>query len=57
MLIYVDNKSKIDLSKNPVFYGRSKYIDIRFHFIRDCIERGDILVKHIKTREQKADMC
>lgn len=56
VIIYVDNKSTIDLSKNPVFHGRSKHIDVRFHFIRDCIERGDILVKHVKTREQKADV-
>ena len=56
VIIYVDNKSAIDLSKNLVFHGRSKHIDVRFHFIRDCIERGDILVKHVKTREQKADV-
>lgn len=56
VIIYVDNKSTIDLSKNPVSHGRSKHIDIRFHFIRDCIERGDILVKYVKTGEQKADV-
>ena len=56
VIIYVDNKSAIDLSKNLVFHGRSKHIDVRFHFIRDCIERGDILVKHVKIREQKADV-
>ncbi|XP_074351075.1 secreted RxLR effector protein 161-like [Apium graveolens] len=34
----IDNKSAIDLSKNPIFHGRSKYIDIRYHFIRECVE-------------------
>ena len=38
----VDNKSSLDLMKNPVFHGRSKHIDIRFHFIRECIDNGDI---------------
>lgn len=33
VVIYVDNKSTIDLEKNPVFHGRSKHIDIRYHFI------------------------
>lgn len=55
MVIYVDKKSTFDLSKNPVFHGRSKHIDIRFQYIRDCIERGEILVKYVKTAEQKAD--
>lgn len=42
--------------KNPVFHGRSKHIDIRFHFIRECVENGEIIVKHICTRNQKADI-
>ncbi|XP_074348951.1 secreted RxLR effector protein 161-like [Apium graveolens] len=39
--LFIDNKSAIDLAKNPVFHGRSKHIDVRFHFIRECIENGD----------------
>ncbi|XP_074361065.1 secreted RxLR effector protein 161-like [Apium graveolens] len=44
-----NSKSAIDLAKNPSFHGMSKHIDIRFHFIRECIENGDIVVKHIYT--------
>nr|KAJ0194783.1 hypothetical protein LSAT_V11C700360190 [Lactuca sativa] len=51
----VDNKSTLDLMKNPVFHGRSKHIDIRFHFIRECIENGDISVSHVCRKKQKAD--
>lgn len=40
VIIYIDNKSSIDLAKNPVFHGRSKHIDIRYHFIRECVEKG-----------------
>lgn len=54
--IYVVNKSAIDLAKNPVFHGRSKHIDIRYHFIRECVERGKIVIKHIMTEEQRADV-
>lgn len=56
VIIYVDNKSAIDLTKNPIINGRSKHIDMRFHFIRDCVERGEIEVKYVKTQEQKADI-
>lgn len=56
VILYIDNKSAIDLAKNPVFHGRSKHIDIRFHFVRECVERGEIIVKHVKTEHQKADV-
>ena len=56
VMLYIDNKSAIDLTKNPVFHGRSKHIDIRYHFIRECVEQGSIIVKHIKTEEQRADV-
>lgn len=56
VIIYVDNKSAIDLTKNPVFHGRSKHIDIRYHFIRECVERGDIIIKHVRREEQRADI-
>ena len=51
----VDNKSAIALMKNPVFNGRSKHIDTRFHFIHECVEEGKIMVDFIRTEEQRAD--
>lgn len=53
--LFIDNKSAIDLAKNPVFHGRSKHINIRSHFIRECVERGEIIVKHIRGDKQRAD--
>jgi hypothetical protein len=53
--LYVDNNSAIALMKKPIFHGRGKHIDIKFHFIRECIERGQITMKHVCTDEQKAD--
>jgi hypothetical protein len=51
----VDNNSAITLMKNLVFHGRSKHIDIKYHFIRECVEHGQIVVKRVGTWEQKAD--
>lgn len=56
VVLYIENKSVIDLAKNPVFHGRSKNIDIRYHFIRECVKRGEITVKHIGTESQRADI-
>ena len=56
VVIYVDNRSAINLAKNPVFNGRSKHIDIRYHFIRECVERGEIKIKHVRIEEQRTDV-
>ena len=39
-MIHCDNQSCIKLSENPVFHDRFKHIDIRYHFIKDCVQRG-----------------
>nr|GEY67742.1 ribonuclease H-like domain, reverse transcriptase, RNA-dependent DNA polymerase [Tanacetum cinerariifolium] len=54
--IRVDNKSTITLMKNPVFHIRSKHIDIRYHFIRECVEKNQIEVEHISGDLQRADI-
>lgn len=54
--IYIDNKSAIDLAKNPVFHGRSKHIDVRYHFIRECVNRGEIVISYIRSEKQCADI-
>ena len=54
--LLMDNMSAIALSKNPVHHDRSKHIDTRFHFIRECIEEGKVEVDHIGTAEQVADI-
>ncbi|KAC9222872.1 hypothetical protein E3N88_46171 [Mikania micrantha] len=54
--IHVDNEAAIAITKNPVYHSRSKHIDIRFHFIRDCYEKKLIDVVKIHTNEQRADL-
>ena len=56
VMIQIDNKSAIALTKNPVFHGRSKHIHLRFHFIRECIEKNMVSVEHIAGVKQKADI-
>jgi hypothetical protein len=52
----VDNKSALTLAKNPVFHERSKYIRIKYHFIRNCLEDGSIKAEYISTIDQLADI-
>ncbi|GJT66510.1 ribonuclease H-like domain, reverse transcriptase, RNA-dependent DNA polymerase [Tanacetum coccineum] len=54
--IQVDNKSAIALMKNPVFHGRSKHIDTKYYFIRECVEKEDIQIEFVNGEYQKADI-
>jgi hypothetical protein len=54
--LLVDNKSAIQLCKNPVLHERTKHIDTRFHFIRKCVQDGRIIVEYVPTGEQLADI-
>ncbi|GJV53573.1 retrovirus-related pol polyprotein from transposon TNT 1-94 [Tanacetum coccineum] len=47
--IFCDNTSAIAISNNPVLHSRTKHIDIRYHFIRDHILKGDIELHFIPT--------
>ncbi|OIW07850.1 hypothetical protein TanjilG_19951 [Lupinus angustifolius] len=51
----VDNKSSINLAKNPVSHGRSKHIETKFHFLRDQVGKKKVELIHCKTEIQIAD--
>eukprot|EP00253_Pinus_taeda_P035427 PITA_35427 len=55
-VIFCDNSSAIALSKNSVFHKRTKHIDTRFHYIRELVNNGEIVLKHCRTQEQVADI-
>eukprot|EP00253_Pinus_taeda_P019372 PITA_19372 len=55
-VIFCDNSSAIALSKNSVFHKRTKHIDKRFHYIRELVNSGEIVLQHCRTREQIADI-
>jgi hypothetical protein len=54
--VFCDNSSTIKLSKNPVLHGRSKHIDIRFHFLRNLSCDGKVELKHCASQNQLADI-
>jgi hypothetical protein len=54
--ILCDNKRCIKMIENLVFHNMSKHIEIRYHFIRDMVERGALKLQYISTDEQVADV-
>lgn len=54
--IYCDNKSALMLAKNPVFLSRTKHIEIKHHFIRELMAKGEVKLESCGTEEQLADL-
>jgi hypothetical protein len=54
--INCDNQSSVKLSENPVFHDRSKHIEIKYHYIRDMVQRKIVHVQYLSTHEQIADI-
>jgi hypothetical protein len=51
-----DNESAIRMADNPVEHSRTKHIDIRYHFLRDHQQKGDIEIAYVNTQNQLADI-
>ena len=49
------NQSAIHLTENPKFHNRTKHIDVKYHFIRDCYGEGIITLSYIPTGDMLAD--
>ncbi|GJW44934.1 retrovirus-related pol polyprotein from transposon TNT 1-94 [Tanacetum coccineum] len=54
--LFCDNTSAIAISNNLILHSRTKHIDIRYHFIRDHILKGDIELYFVPTDLQPADI-
>ncbi|KAK7275147.1 hypothetical protein RIF29_16256 [Crotalaria pallida] len=54
--IKCDNTSAINLTKNPVYHSRTKHIEIRHHFLRDHVQKGDCTIDFVSTENQLADV-
>jgi hypothetical protein len=49
--IMMDNQSAIALSKNLVLHARSKHIKTKYHFIRECVDRGKVTLESVGTAD------
>jgi hypothetical protein len=51
-----DNESAIRMADNPIEHNRTKHIDIRYNFLRDHQQKGDIKIAYVNTQNQLADI-
>ncbi|XP_068340298.1 uncharacterized mitochondrial protein AtMg00810-like [Pyrus communis] len=54
--LHCDSISALSLSTNPVFHSRIKHLDIDYHFVRERVQKKDIVVHYISTDNQVADV-
>ena len=47
--IHCDKQSCVKLSENPVFHDKSKHIEIKYHYIRDMVQRGAVNLQYVAT--------
>jgi hypothetical protein len=55
IVIHCDNQRCLKLTENPVFHDRSKHIEMKYHYIRDMVQKGAIKLQCIRTDEQTAE--
>jgi hypothetical protein len=51
-----DSTGAISVAKNPMLHSRTKHIEVRYHFLRDNVEKGNIDLIHVPTEKQLADI-
>ncbi|GJT90421.1 hypothetical protein Tco_1079266 [Tanacetum coccineum] len=54
--MYCNSKSAIAISCNPVQHSKTKHIDIRYHFIKEHVEKGTVEIYFVGTEYQLADL-
>ena len=53
--LYFDSTVALEYAKDPQYHGKSKHIEIKYHFIRDMAVRGEVVMKHISTGSMVVD--
>ena len=53
---YSDSQSGIFLAKNPTFHSKTKYIQVKYHFIRHLLSDEQLKLEKIYGSENPTDM-
>ena len=54
-VVFSDSQGVVALARNPVHHNASKHIEVRYHFVRECVTRGKLSLEKVATAENVAD--
>jgi len=54
--IFCDNSSAINISKNLVLHSKTKHISIKFHFLREQVNKGEVRLEYVPSKDQLVDI-
>ena len=55
--LFIDNRGARLLAKNPVHHNNTKYIDVRHHYVRECVTNGSVALRSVASADNIADIC
>ena len=55
-ILQSDNMGAIHLTSKSVFHGRTKHVEIQYHWIREIVDQGKVVIKHCPTADMVADL-
>ena len=56
IVMYCDNTSAINISKNLVMHSKKKHIAIKYHFVRELVQDKEIRLENVHTKEKIVDI-
>ena len=55
-MIHCDNQSCVQMSVNPVHHDQTKHVEMRYHYVRDMVQRCVVELQFVSTNEQVVDV-
>ena len=55
-IIYCDNTSSTNISKNILMYTKTKHIAIKYHYLRELVQDKEVKLEYVNTKEHIIDI-
>ena len=56
VIIYCDNTSAINISKNPMIHTKTNNIALKYYYLRDLVQDKEVKMEYVNTKEKIGDI-